>query len=76
MITKTTLDAMASVCPSCGKEHTTIALCCTQHEDAGLQVSYVRGSGILALNCAECGALVADVLVRDDDEQPVSEYTN
>lgn len=53
--------------PNCDKKHDKnepLLMSSQCHPMLGLIVSYVRGSGILHMECPVCGAVVADVAVE------------
>jgi len=70
MITKTSLDAAAQECPTCGRPHMAVSISCKEHEAAGLKATYQIGSGVLMLHCSACGSLVGEVCLGEEAQPP------
>lgn len=47
--------------PNCTHDHSVLYLRPRCHPDAGLDVRYERGSGVVNVSCRKCKALVMDI---------------
>lgn len=63
----TVSDLELSICedPHCNHEHSTLYLHAQCHKRSPVSVSYTKGSKVLRVECAECGRLIAEVVVGE-----------
>ena len=52
--------------PGCEHDHSTLFLHGRCHPKANVQASYTAGAGLLCVECAECGKLIAEIKVADE----------
>jgi hypothetical protein len=71
ILTRSVLDKMGCSNPDCTEEHSTLffhSLCCEDRRgnEAPLQPSYEKATGLLTLSCVGCGEPVAVMQIAAD----------
>jgi hypothetical protein len=66
-LTRKDLDAMRCGTPGCTCESEYIVLTQACHPEAGTQATYYKQAGMLQITCLDCEALIAEVVVADQN---------
>jgi hypothetical protein len=69
------LNSLGCDKPDCTHDHTVVYLHQRCHPDAGAWARFDKGTGVLTIECKECGKSFVNILVANhgeaNDEQPV-----